>query len=212
MINFNNEFEFLKLAENLKLEMRHSWLSKNRQESVAEHCWRLSLMAYRYADQLDQPVDLKRCVLMAIVHDLAEAITGDIPVFDSQTSDAKAAKDAAEQTAMLTITKLLGNDTQAEAMLQLWEEYEKQACYESRFVRALDKLEVFIQHLEAPISTWEEREKHMIYQDKWLRKFCTFDSFLNRFCDEVIARIEQKLKEAGEDLMKLKQQAIVLPA
>ena len=80
-------------------------------------------------------------------------------------------------------------------------------CYESRFVRALDKLEVFIQHYEAPFSTWEPREKLMIYQDKWLRKFCSFDSFLNRFCDEVIQRVEQKLLDAGEDVNALKEMA-----
>ena len=50
----------LKTAENLKTEMRHSWLSDGRQESVAEHSWRLALMVMLLHDRLDQSVDLTK--------------------------------------------------------------------------------------------------------------------------------------------------------
>ena len=36
---------FLPLAERLKRELRHSWLSDGRRESVAEHTWFIALMA-----------------------------------------------------------------------------------------------------------------------------------------------------------------------
>ena len=87
--DFEKEFEFLKLAENLKMEMRHSWLSNGRRESVADHVFRLSLMVMRYADKLDQPVNVFKCLQMAVIHDFAEAIVGDVPVLDYQTVELK---------------------------------------------------------------------------------------------------------------------------
>ncbi len=87
--NLDKEIKFIKLAEKLKTEMRHSWLSDGRRESVAEHSWRLSLMALRYAEKLDQPVDLLKCLKIAIIHDLVEVISGDIPIFNVQTIETK---------------------------------------------------------------------------------------------------------------------------
>ncbi|MDZ4323104.1 MAG: HD domain-containing protein, partial [Alphaproteobacteria bacterium] len=77
--------QFLNIAEKLKCEMRHSWLSSGRQESVAEHSWRMGLMVMTFFPYLSQKVDLEKCLKMAILHDLAEAEVGDIPVFETQT-------------------------------------------------------------------------------------------------------------------------------
>ena len=42
--------DFLARAEKLKCNTRHSWTSSDRHESVAEHSWRLVLMAYLMKD------------------------------------------------------------------------------------------------------------------------------------------------------------------
>src|SRR5579883_513093 len=84
--------EMLHIAENLKHEMRHSWLSNGRQESVAEHTWRVAFMVILMAPYLDQAVDIEKCLKLALLHDLAEAETGDIPVFENQQQDRKQAK------------------------------------------------------------------------------------------------------------------------
>ena len=81
---------FLSLAERLKRELRHSWLSDGRRESVAEHTWFMALMALLTHRRLEQPVSLERVLSMAIVHDLAEVEVGDIPYFE--TGDRKAKK------------------------------------------------------------------------------------------------------------------------
>lgn len=201
------ELDFLFLAEKLKKELRHSWLSGGtRLESVAEHSWRLALMTFRYADKLDQPVNLEKCLKMALIHDLAEAETGDIPVFHCQSYAAKKDKYEKEHAIMLRIKNFL-DDQQGNELYDLWLEYENQQTYEGKFVKALDKLEAFIQHNEAPLSTWEEREKRMIFQKKWLIKFCEFDSFLNAFCRSVIERGIAKLQTAGEDVAAIRQSA-----
>jgi putative hydrolase of HD superfamily len=202
----HKELAFLNIAQNLKMELRHSWLSDNRQESVAEHSWRLALMAMRYADKLDQPVDIALCLKYAIIHDLAEATAGDIPVFNCQTVAEREAKFCAEQQAMLAIKALL-DDEQGDELYALWLAYEQQQDYEGKFIKALDKLEVHIQHNEALMASWEAREKRMVFQKKWLEHYCRFDSFLYSLYQMVHQQALDKLRAAGEDLAQLKAAA-----
>lgn len=202
-----SELEFLNLAEKLKLELRHCWLSDGiRQESVAEHSWRLALMVLRYGNKLNQSIDMEKCLKMAIIHDLPEAIAGDSPVYDCQSIKRKEEKFKLETSAMQDIKQLL-NDKGGEEIYELWLEYESQITYESKFIKALDKLEAFIQHNESPLSTWEEYEKEMIFQKKWLVQYCEFDPFLNEICVEVINRAKDKMIQAGEDLVKIQSNA-----
>src|SRR5579883_2780808 len=129
--------DVLHIAEKLKQVMRHSWLSDGRQESVAEHTWRVALMVIMMAPYLEQAVDIEKCLKLALLHDLAEAETGDIPVFENQQQDRKQAKYDNEQRAMLHIKSIL-DDEVGQCIYELWEEYERQECYEAKFVRALD--------------------------------------------------------------------------
>lgn len=71
----------MSVAEKLKNNTRHSWTSSGRHESVAEHSWRLSLMAYFIKDEFPG-ADINKIILMCICHDIGEAITGDIPAFN----------------------------------------------------------------------------------------------------------------------------------
>src|SRR5258708_20287721 len=72
----------LTLAERLKFELRHSYTSSGRQESVAEHSWRMSLMAVLIEPLLTQKVDTARMLKMIIIHDLVEAEARDISALD----------------------------------------------------------------------------------------------------------------------------------
>ena len=73
--------EVLTLAERLKFELRHSYISSGRQESVAEHSWRMSLMAVLMEPLLRQKIDMARLLKMIIIHDLVEAEAKDISAF-----------------------------------------------------------------------------------------------------------------------------------
>lgn len=198
------ELDFLFMTEKLKTELRHCWLSNGqRQESVAEHSWRLALMCFRYAPKLDHPVNVERCIKLAIVHDLAEAKVGDVPVFhvNSETD-----KFNLENSAMLEFKNFL-NDENGDEIYNLWHEFEMQTTPESKFVKALDKLEAFIQHNESPLSTWEEREKRMVFQRKWLRQYCEYDSFLNRLSIAVVDQSINKFVQSGENVETIKFEA-----
>lgn len=196
----------LMTAENLKTEMRHSWLSDGRQESVAEHSWRLALMVMLLHDRLDQSVDLTKCLQLAVLHDLGEAKAGDVPVFDILTAADKQAKFDAEEQGMIEICAKLGPEKGPEFMA-LWQEYEACETYEAKFVKALDKVEVHLQHVEAPISTWSDIEFIMWFQPKWMMDYCTFDSTLTSLAEEVAAAACEKMQAAGYNLDELKKEA-----
>ena len=75
--------EFLHRAEQLKCALRHSWTSSGRRESVAEHSWRLGLAAWLLKEEFPQ-IDLERLLELCLLHDLGEAVTGDVPCFEKE--------------------------------------------------------------------------------------------------------------------------------
>ena len=184
--------DFLKLSEGLKRELRHSWLSDGRRESVAEHSWQMALMAILVHPDLEEPVDLGRTLEMIVVHDLVEALVGDVPYFD--TSERKRLKQAREAQAIEEIRERLGPPT-GERIRELFLEFEARQTAESRFAGALDNLEVQIQHNLADFSTWTDAEYALIY-DK-IERPCAYDPFLTAICKAIQAEAEAKLRAGG---------------
>lgn len=84
---------FLAVAEKLKCNTRHSWTSSGRHESVAEHSWRLAVMAWLLKDEFPE-ADISKVIRMCLFHDMGEAVTGDIPAFVKTRAD-EATEDAA---------------------------------------------------------------------------------------------------------------------
>ena len=74
--------DILAQAGKLKTEVRHCWLEPDRRESVADHCFRLALMAMLISGEPEfAETDMDRVIRMCLIHDLGESFTGDIPVF-----------------------------------------------------------------------------------------------------------------------------------
>ena len=78
--------EILHVAERLKDTTRHCTTTKGRIESVAEHSWRISLMAYLLKYEF-QDADIDKVIRMCLIHDLGECFTGDIPTFIKTDKD-----------------------------------------------------------------------------------------------------------------------------
>jgi putative hydrolase of HD superfamily len=133
---------FLALAERLKDTLRNSRTSTGRTESTAEHTWRLALMALLLGPELG--VDAGRLIRICLVHDLAEAFTGDLPAPSPRNPGVKQAR---EREALVTLTMTLPTKQRAE-IFALWEEYESGATPEGRLAKGLDKLETIIQHAQ----------------------------------------------------------------
>jgi putative hydrolases of HD superfamily len=133
--------EFLRAAEKLKSTHRSAWTSAGQPESVAEHTWRLCLMALVLKDGFPG-VDFARLVKMCIIHDLGEAIGGDIPAIHQVPGQSKADQERAD---LLELLQPLPERLRAE-ITALWDEYEAAASPEAKLAKALDKLETIMQH------------------------------------------------------------------
>lgn len=192
---------FYKITEKLKTTLRHSWLSDGvRQESVAEHTWMMALLAMAILPHISQKLDQTKILKMIIIHDLAEAVTEDMPVWEGVLE--KQEKFEREKEA---ICKILGNlDTETqEDLLSLWAEYEERTSAESKFVKVIDTLDVIVQHTVSPASTWDEND-YLWQLSPLQNNFFDFDAVLRKIKDEVDVWSIEKAKAAG-GLHKLDQ-------
>ena len=192
--------KFFGETERLKSELRHSFLSDGRQESVAEHTWMMSLMAVVMTTRLNVSVDLLKVLKMIIIHDIAEVIIGDIPSFeDSERQDRKQADEfKAMQKLLSTLPKVLEVE-----FFEVWNEYEAGASVESKFARALDHIEVQHQHNLAPFSTWEAFETDLVYTKMDDR--AEFDSSIVEFVAAVRSQAEELMMKNDVDVTELRQ-------
>lgn len=147
--------------EAMKRNTRHSWLSDGRHESVAEHSWRLTLMAYFLKDEFPG-ADIDKILKMCIFHDIGEAFTGDIPAFVKTAED--------EKTEENTVDKFISTlpEEYRTELAALFDEMNRLETTEAKVYKALDKMETLIQHNEADISTWLplEYEMNLVYGEK----------------------------------------------
>lgn len=136
----------LHLAEKLKDVRRHCTTSQGRPESVAEHSWRIALMAFFLRDEFPE-ADMDKVIRMCLIHDLGECFTGDIPVFRKTAAD-EAREDALLDEWVASLPAPYAGDMRA-----LYAEMNALQTTEAKIYKALDKLEAVIQHNESPIST-----------------------------------------------------------
>ena len=141
----------LHTAERLKDATRHCYTSGGRHESVAEHSWRISLMAYWISDEFPE-ADMNKVLRMCLIHDLGEAFTGDIPTFLKTSSDEKR-----EDELLAEWVSTLPEPFRGE-MASLYKEMSERKTLEARIFKALDSLEALIQHNESYLGTWSENE------------------------------------------------------
>jgi len=192
----------LALAERLKFELRHSYTSTGRQESVAEHTWRMSLMAVLIEPLFKQKVDTARLLKMIILHDLVEAEATDISALDVlRNPEIKLDKIEREKRAIENL-RLALHDTNGQEIYDLFYEFENKETYESRVANALDKLEVQLQHNHADFSTWEEIEYDMSYM---MDKHVLFDPTLFELKTQIENQATEKMQSNGIDTVLVKQ-------
>ncbi|KAK8522950.1 hypothetical protein V6N12_056641 [Hibiscus sabdariffa] len=129
--------DFLTLCHSLKTTKRKGWINHGIKgpESIADHMYRMALMALIAGDL--PGVNRERCIKIAIVHDIAEAIVGDITPSCGVPKEEKRRR---EQAALTEMCKILGGGMRAEEIQQLWAEYENNASLEANLVKDFDKV------------------------------------------------------------------------
>lgn len=140
-VRLNGIIRFIQNAERLKSTLRSGHTSEGRPESTAEHSWRLCLLVSLFDRELGE-CDRLKLIKMCIVHDLGEAISGDIPAIHQSADDGRAARERAD---LMTLCEPLPDDLRAEIMA-LWAEYSEGTSPEAIFAKGFDKLETMMQH------------------------------------------------------------------
>jgi putative hydrolase of HD superfamily len=184
---------FLALAERLKDTLRNSRTSTGRTESTADHTWRLALMALLLGPELG--VDAGRLMRICLVHDLAEAFTGDIPAPSACNPGVKRAR---EREALATLTMTLPTKQRAE-IFALWEEYESGATPEGRLAKGLDKLETILQHAQGANPSAFDYGYNLDYGRKDTDRH------------ELLAAVRTRLDAATRGRMAPGEDALILP-
>ena len=156
----------LEVAGRLKKNTRHCYTDTDRKESVADHCWRISLLAMLLSGEEDfKNVDMDRVIRMCLIHDLGEAFTGDIPTFLKNSRDEKTEEEVYNGWVASFPSP------QREEWQSLLSEMKAMESREARIYKALDKLEAVISHNESDISTWLplEYDLQLTYADEQIR-------------------------------------------
>ena len=189
MMDAREYLEILHVAERLKDTTRHCTTTKGRIESVAEHSWRISLMAYLLKYEfLDADID--KVIRMCLIHDLGECFTGDIPTF------IKTDKDRDKEDSLLdqwvgSLPPEVSSDMRA-----LFEEMNAQQTKEAKLYKALDKLEALIQHNESPLDTWSENEYEL--NKRYAFDAVEFSDWLSDLRREILADTLEKIEKEGK--------------
>ena len=179
--------KILAVAEKLKCNTRHCYTSSGRHESVAEHSWRIALMAMLIGPEFPD-ADMDKVIRMCLIHDLGEAFTGDIPTFwktdtDTETEDALFAQwvQTLPEAAKQEFSALLAEMNALETL-------------EARIYKALDKMEAVIQHNESDISTWLPLEYDL--QLRYGEENVKFSPWFRELKAEIDAWTRQKIEES----------------
>jgi len=138
---------FLRAAERLKSTTRTGYTSAGQQESVAEHTWRLCLMALVLRPGFPE-IDFAKLVKMCIIHDLGEAVHGDVSAPEQARRAAAGATTAKAEQERRDLLELLAPLPAAvrDEITALWDEYEAAESIEAKLAKGLDKLETIMQH------------------------------------------------------------------
>ncbi len=162
---------YARLAEHivaLKLLPRIGWLQRGvaNAESVADHSFGLAALALVFT-AADDSVDRERVLAMALIHDVAEALLGDLP-FSARRLIGDAVKRDAERRALVELCAPLPG---GERLIWLWEEYAAGATREARLVKALDRIETLVQALAY------ERAGNRLLNEFWIDATAGLDEF-----------------------------------
>lgn len=149
--NSTSPIPFFHLIERLKREKREGWrrFGIKNGESIADHMYRMSIITMMAPPALSSRLNIPHCTKMALIHDMAEALVGDLTPVDNVPKVEKNRREA--ETMDYICENLLGKVHGGEngaSIRKIWQEYEDSETLESRFVHDVDKVELILQMVE----------------------------------------------------------------
>ena len=159
--------------------------------------YRMAVITMLCPKSLSSRLDVARCTKMALIHDMAESLVGDITPVDGISKPEKSRR---ESTTMDFVQKqLLGSviDGGAEAgdsIREVWQEYEDGKTLESKFVHDVDKLELILQMVE--YEKYHDGKMDLGEFSRVARKVELEE--VKKWCDEVLDERARYWKEQGK--------------
>jgi putative hydrolase of HD superfamily len=158
-------FDFFYLVAELKKTPRSGWKNKvgiERPESVADHSYATAMMAMVLSDLYN--LDTEKIIKMALLHDLAESLTGDFMPDEISKENKKMAEDDAMQEILSKIPQHVAGQ-----YVELWKEYSNRQTKESALLHDIDKLEMAIQAVKYSSEGFSD-EKLRTFMDSAKKK------------------------------------------
>lgn len=178
----NSILAFIQIVRLLKTQKRTGWVDRGvpleKTESISDHMYRMSIISMAIPND---KINIDRCVKIAVIHDIAEALVGDITPFGGVS---KTEKHRRELITIHYLSSLIEpyNPTFAKDILELWLDYEEIRCIEAQYVKDIDKFEMIQQ-------AWDYEQDYGLKYD--LNEFYKSRSAIKSkeigdLCDEVI--------------------------
>lgn len=184
---------FLRSSGALKDTMRSAYTDEGRQESTAAHSWRLALWVIALEPHL-AGYDVARLLKMALLHDLGEAVTGDIPAIH-QTGD-QSERQEAEWRGLEQLVEPL-DERASEMVLSPAREYNEAKTKEAVLLKGLDKLETLLQHATGDNPPDFDYVFNLAYGEQWTSRH-PISSLIRAHVDAMTQARLNAQREAGE--------------
>ena len=155
---FQKQLDFILELDKEKQILRQTHLSDySRRENDAEHAWHMAIMLYLLKEYANEPFDLAKAMMMALIHDVVEIDAGDTYAYAEEAKKTQAERDA---KAAERIFGLLPED-QGDELRSLFEEYEKQETPEAHIVRSMDSLQPLLLNDKTEGKDWRSHGVRM---------------------------------------------------
>lgn len=154
--------KFFKETELIKTQLRNAWLSNEKCESVADHSWRMSIIALCLL-KFESEIDVAKVLKMCIIHDLGEAYEGDIPAIEKEDKFLKLQR---ETDCIDKLTENLSHELKDE-LTELFNEYNDGITKESKFIKGVDKIETLLQHIQGYTPPNFDYNFNLEYGKEW---------------------------------------------
>ncbi|OCK73967.1 hypothetical protein K432DRAFT_430289 [Lepidopterella palustris CBS 459.81] len=198
--NTESPVPFFHILERLKTTPRAGWqrFGIGYGESISDHMYRMSILTMLAPESLSSRLNIPRCTKMALIHDMAEALVGDITPVDNVTKEEKSRREAETMDYLCSgLLGKVGGGLSGEEIRRVWQEYEDSETLESRFVHDIDKIELILQMVE-----YERSHKGQIDLGEftWVARKIVLPE-VKAWCDEVLKERIEYWKSIGKEPM-----------
>ncbi len=180
-------FKIQRLYELKKVE-RNGEVNE-RQETSAEHTYSCLILAKYFLDKIKQPIDHLKVMNMLLFHDVIEIESGDTFNLEHNEENSKEQELKEKESLQILKDKLPANISKD--FEELFHEFEEMKTIESRFCKAIDKLDPVLHNLYGK-EIWQRKG----FNEEILRK--NKEKYFKEF-PEIMEVFEQILDYAREN-------------